>query len=162
MANRTTDAAVRALLLSDVDSTVSDLTSWIDFANTLTTRVCSVEPTYTADDLEKIERCLAAHFYSISDPRTKSEGVSGINASYEGQTGFFLNATRFGQMAMVIDTEGYLSTMSALMQKGKRRRKLGVLWLGTPKNQTADTGYMPFPSSELDQVDGGTGDYLNP
>ena len=159
---RTTDAAVRSLLLSDVDSTVADLSPWIDIANNVTTRVCGNEPLYTATDLEQIERCLSAHFYSISDPRTRAEGVAGISATYEGQTGFFLNATRFGQMAMTIDTEGWLSTMSKLMQEGKRRRKLGVLWLGNPKSPTSDTGYMPFPSSQLDQVDGGTGDYLNP
>lgn len=163
MANRTTDAAVRSLLLSDVDPTVTDLTPWISLANIVTTDVCGSEPLYDATRLEAIERCLSAHFYCISDPRAKSEGVSGVSASYEGQWDLLLFATRFGQMAATMDTQGYLSNMTVLMKKGKRRRKLGVLWLGKPSNGPAnDTGYMPFPSGQLDQVDGGTGTYLNP
>ena len=81
---RTTDSQVRAILLSDVDPTVTDLSPWIDFANEIVTTVCGAEPSYTTYRLEQIERCLAAHFYCVSDPRTRSEGVSGVSASYEG------------------------------------------------------------------------------
>lgn len=148
---RTNTTAVSKLLLADLDPSVTDLSPWIDYANEIVTTVVAVDPAYTAYQLELIERALSAHFYCITDPRTKSEGVSGVSASYEGNTSMYLEQTRFGQMAMVMDYNGWLSTMSKLMSEGKRRRKLGVIWLGGG-NTGADTGYQPFPSPQLDQI----------
>lgn len=141
---RTTDPAIRKIC--EVDPLVTDLSPYIDAANELVTEICAVNTSYTADRLEKIERWLSAHFYCIFDPRTKSEGVSGISASYEGNTGMMLEATRYGQQAMLLDTYGGLSVMSKLMEEGKRRRKLGVLWLGENCTGPSSSGYEPFPA----------------
>lgn len=141
---RTTAAAVDAII--DDDLSAVNLTPYIDAANELVTEICAVNTAYTADRLEKIERWLSAHFYCIFDPRTKSEGVSGISASYEGNTGMMLQATRYGQQAMLLDTYGGLSVMSKLMEEGRRRRKLGVLWLGERCEGPSSSGYTPFPA----------------
>lgn len=72
--------------------------------------------------LTQIETWLAAHFVAIRDQRAKSMSISGEGSvTYQGETGMGLNATLYGQQAMMLDTSGTLG------KSGMRRATLKVL-----------------------------------
>jgi hypothetical protein len=58
--------------------------------------------------LSEIELYLAAHFCSLREPRLASEGIDVLSARYQGKTGMYLEATHYGQMAMMFDSTGTL------------------------------------------------------
>lgn len=111
MAARVTDADVKKL----IETTVSPLTIFIDQAALLVTEEIGTAAASGLSEarLTEIERWLSAHFVAASiDPQSKSEGASGISVSYEGQQGMGLNATRYGQQAILLDTTGTLKRMA--------------------------------------------------
>lgn len=124
MAYRTTDELIEGIV--DVTEDV-DLEPYILAANELVTEVC-VPAGYDDTRLELIERWLAAHFYCVYDPRAQNESA-GVSASYEGSAAMFLERTRYGQMAMILDTAGGLAALNDKAKKGTARR-IGVSWLG--------------------------------
>lgn len=146
---RTTTAAVAGVIEQDTTINSGDLSVFIDAANELVTELCAPATSYTGYRLELIERWLAAHFYAVRDPRALSEGVKGITTAYmTGRQGMILQSTSYGQQAMALDSNGYLSQMSVQVEHGRRRRKLGVLHLGgVPGDSNVDVGYSPFPDS---------------
>lgn len=127
---RTTDLAVQGIL--DQDVTIP-LTPFIEVANNLVTRVCvpalAADTDYVAADLELIERWLSAHFYCIRDAQRVQESVRGVSESFQQKVDLGLNQTRYGQQAMLIDTEGGLAALQKLLEDG-RPRKVGITWLG--------------------------------
>ncbi|GIW60130.1 MAG: hypothetical protein KatS3mg087_1196 [Patescibacteria group bacterium] len=127
---RTTPALVSEILGSHYDGS-SSLTSFIDTASAVVDQVESndTKKKLTPAMLELIERWLAAHFYLHADQIASSESVGGASASYQGQTGFALMSTIYGQTAVVLDTTGYLSKLQQQSISGKR--KVGVVWAGT-------------------------------
>jgi hypothetical protein len=77
--------------------------------------------------MKMIELWLSAHFVAISDPELKSESVGGEwSVSYNVKTpGEGLEATRFGQQAIELDTSGTLvesGTKEAVFQVMSLRR----------------------------------------
>jgi hypothetical protein len=64
---RTTEAAVKLIIKVNETATPS-LTPFIDAANMLVTKLCTSDD-LDDDQLEIIERWLAAHFYAIRAPR---------------------------------------------------------------------------------------------
>lgn len=144
---RTTAELVGAIV--DVDPSVSDLSPFIDAANELVTELC-LPVGYTDTRLELIERWLSAHFYCILDPRSASEqaGANGgtVSQSFQYKVGLMLAVTTYGQQAMMLDTQGALSIMSAQAAKGDNKRKVGVLWVGKePCDPNPNHGFEPFP-----------------
>lgn len=71
--------------------------------------------------LLEIERNLAAHFYCMKDVRASSEGAGGVSVSYAMSVGKGLDATLYGQQAMMFDTSG---TLTAINNKKGRNRVL--------------------------------------
>lgn len=69
--------------------------------------------TFTEEELTLLETWLAAHFYQASDPGWASRSTSGRSGSREGQTGMHLELTRYGQMAMDLDTTNTLRDINA-------------------------------------------------
>jgi len=126
MAYRTTEELVGTII--ELDDTIS-LEPFLLSANELVTEFCS-DANYTDTRLELIERWLTAHFYCQLDPQTQSESVGGISQSYEGSTGFGLKRSRYGQMAMRLDTAGGLAKMDALIEAGKKGLIPSLTWLG--------------------------------
>jgi len=80
---------------------------------------------HDSDRLQLIETWLAAHFYTVRDPRPTSERASTIEVRYQSAVDLNLATSHYGQMAMTLDTSGLLRAISA----GKRRPS--VTWLGT-------------------------------
>ena len=78
--------------------------------------------------LREIERWLTAHFAAMSDRETHiaSEGEGKARIKYAGKTGMNLEATRYGQMAMVLDPSGKLADANTAVPN-RRKAKIDVL-----------------------------------
>lgn len=119
---RTTSILVSGIC--DVDP-ADDLEPFIETANEMVTE----HLTDLLDDarLEKVERWLAAHFYCILRPRAMSESAGPVSETIESRVDLGLNVTRYGQMAMVLDSTGTLKALN----NTKGKKTVGIDWLGT-------------------------------
>lgn len=137
---RTTPEAIEGII--EVDEAIL-LDPFIESASALVDEVCApalkpdgVTLRYDATRLELIERYLAAHFYAVRDARKVSAQAKGVGASYEGRTGLMLLWSRYGQHAMLLDTNGGLAKLSKDMEKGAVMPTAGVTWIGrTPEER---------------------------
>lgn len=128
MARTTAELVAGIVEVQDAaDVPQADLEPYILSANELVTEVCA-SAGYTDARLELIERWLAAHFYSVFDPRSQSESA-GVSSSFEGSAGMHLERTRYGQQAMLLDTKGGLAQLNAQAKDGKKRRSQ-FFWAG--------------------------------
>lgn len=133
---RTTAEAVQGLLGRQYDEDLS-VDVFIDTASVVVDRMvqCAARKsvTFTAAELELIERWLACHYYGSSDQFLSSKSTGGASGSYQGQTAMGLEGTKYGQSALGLDHSGCLSVLG----KAKPR----FVWLGkapserTPYNQ---------------------------
>ena len=140
MAVRTTVEDVKAIIYhrrggASADDTV-DFTPYIEVASVLTDKVesCAIakgEP-LTDEQLEKVERYLAAHFWGIDDQQYRSKQTERASATFGGETKMGLDFTAFGQMAKVLDTSQCLREMDRI------RIKVGLTWLGKPTSGQID------------------------
>ena len=134
---RTTDDQVEAII--EIDSGIS-LTPFIEVANALVTEVCSLAVdsagvlVYGATRLELIERWLSAHFYHIRDPKASREEVDDVASTFRSIVEIGLNNTHYGQMAMIIDTNGGLARLNKSTEGGKSTT-VSLSWLGKTKTE---------------------------
>jgi hypothetical protein len=124
MAALVTDAEVKEII--EVDDSIS-LTPFISIANLTVINNCTG---IAADVQKEVERWLSAHFYAIRDQRIASEGVGGVQASYQYRVGFFLENTMYGQQAMLLDNTGGLSRLNSKMKDSKKSSS-SITYLGT-------------------------------
>ena len=110
---RTTTAEVKVILETDL----TDLDAFITVAGQLTDRVAAADSSLAAAALEEIECWLAAHFASMRDQQAVKSTVGPSSVTYGGQTGMRLDFTRYGQMAMLLDTSGVLASANAGLKK---------------------------------------------
>lgn len=135
MAVRTTPELVAGII--EVDEAIS-LTPFISAASSLVDRVRDYavandllrdgpdSDDKTRDEkLREIETYLAAHFYTLRDPRVTSEAAGPVSASYQSRVDLRLFTSHYGQMACTLDETGLLELINA----GKRR-KAGLFWGG--------------------------------
>ncbi len=103
---------VKAIIEIDTDI-ISDanITAMITVAGTYL-GVVLLDKGLTTDQLHDIQMYLSAHYIGIKDKRITSEKTGDANAKYEGKTGMMLKFTRYGQMAISLDTSGTLATAS--------------------------------------------------
>lgn len=110
---------------------VIPLTPFIQQAYLLTNWLHSVDTDNELDDdtLLEIEKQLAAHFYAVQrDPQYQFKATSGASGSFQGATGFSLQATHYGQTAMLLDVTAQLTKRNLEAQQGKRISK--TTWMG--------------------------------
>jgi|SRR6516225_2052889 hypothetical protein len=145
MAQRTTLAQVQTRLQRDYDYNRNpDLQQAIDMASPMVDEIASYASTLVAyqvipmptSRLELIERNLACHFYVMSDQPYSSNSTSGASASYQGQTKMYLEASKYGQMAITMDSSGWLRAMYAT----DTPKVANALWLG--KNPSDQIDYI--------------------
>jgi hypothetical protein len=135
---RTTVGAVQKILMKDYDlDGLPSLEPFIATASALMDRIvtCAIDNGTPLTDVETelIERWLAAHFYACSDRPYVSRTTDKAGATFAGQTGMYLEATSYGQMAVTLDWSGCLSTLAA----GGVTPVVGLDWLGkAPSEQT--------------------------
>jgi hypothetical protein len=134
MGIRTTYEAVAKLI--EIDSTVTtDAAEFIETASVIVDEVCATAKKtdgsdyYSAARLELIERWLAAHFYAIRDPRAVMEKAGPVSQTIESKIDLYFSVTRYGQQAMLIDTNGGLARLNAKMKNGQP--SLQFFWAGT-------------------------------
>jgi hypothetical protein len=113
---RTTAELVAGLVEQDVKS-VPDLTPFIATANILVTRVCG-SAGYSDEEIEMIERWLAAHFYCMRDPRATYETARSVAQSLQNKVDLGLATSHYGQQAMILDTKGGLARLNSRIVKG--------------------------------------------
>lgn len=138
MATRTTSAAVKGILLSDYGETAAgvdpSLTPFIETAAAIVDDVveCALakDLTLSVPRKELIERWLAAHFYVMSDQVVKEERTEGAHAKYQGETNMYLEASKYGQQAILLDSTGCLAAIAA----GGENTADGF-WLGKPESE---------------------------
>lgn len=120
---RTTIELVKALIETEEDF---DLTPFVETASSIVdVLVSKANPALTDKKLELIERWLSAHCYATYDPRPTDEKAGPVSATYESNTDLFLSNSKYGQMAINLDTSGYLRSLNKGRVAGK------VTWLGT-------------------------------
>jgi hypothetical protein len=134
---RSTHDLVKGVLAGgrDYDDVASPaLTPYIRSANLIVTRVneCAIRKgvTLSTAELVEIETWLAAHMYAMSDQTYASKSTGGASGSFHGQTGLYLDGTKYGQTAQTLDASGCLAAI------GKQARAR-IAWLGKPKSQQA-------------------------
>lgn len=128
MPNRATPQDVRSILT--FDSSIANLSPFIDMANELVTELCLPVAAYSDRRLKQIETLLAAHFICIRDPRYTSEHIGQASVTYQAHIGPNLELTPYGMQAQVLDTNGSLAWIDKHISQGKRA-KPGIVWLGT-------------------------------
>lgn len=119
-------------LIIEVDASIST-TPFIELANELVTEACTGDNgpsvAYTDARLEVIERWLAAHFYTVRDPRTESEGAGSVRVEVQSVVDIGFDSSHYGQTAMRLDTNGGLARINKQAKTGVG--KIGMIWLGT-------------------------------
>lgn len=131
MAFRTTPLLVQGIIKTKVGM---DLTPFIAAANSLTTNICGQAcPAYPdtgiGSTMELIERWLSAHSYTIFDNPLSRASVGQVAAGYQYKVDMCLDSSMYGQMALLLDTQGLLAAYSNTA-KTKRRIYLKMKWLG--------------------------------
>ena len=106
---RTSAVSVCAVLETDLEE--AEVNPFINTANILVTEYLAGEGPSDAL-LQEIETYLAAHFVTLRDRRTATEGAGGVSFSYQGNFGMGLDSSQYGQTAQVLDSTGILSTLS--------------------------------------------------
>jgi hypothetical protein len=146
MAVRTTEELVAGVIEVDEDIT---LTPFISAASSLVDRVSAyaAENDLLQDDedgksrsekLEEIETWLAAHFYTVRDPRTTQEGAGPVSASYQSRVDLRLFTSHYGQMAAALDETGVLERINS-GANGSRARTARATWVGkTPAEMAGE------------------------
>ena len=127
MAVRTTESAVGAII--DVDADI-DLEPFIETANVLVTKHC-VDTSFTAAELELIERWLSAHIYTVRDMIAMNERVGSVSAEYQSKVDLGFDSSHYGQMAMRLDWSGALAKLNEQIKKGRETGGPTITWGGT-------------------------------
>jgi len=124
MATRVSAAEVREIV--DVDSSISDLTPFIEMATLIVDEELDDSGIgHTDARLKQIELLLAAHFVCIRDPRVGNEKAGPVGASYQYKLGLGLQVTTYGQQAMMMDSSGKLAEMNN--KKGRKAASLKTI-----------------------------------
>jgi len=128
MAVRTTSDLVAAIIAVDTKN-ITDVSPFISAASALVDEACSTDD-YTDAQLTVIETWLAAHVYTIRDPRAESEKAGSISVKYQSKVALNLSTSHYGQMAMLLDHKGGLAALSKRIEKGKKQ-SVSITWWGS-------------------------------
>lgn len=134
---RTTATAVQGVLVSDYDATIS-LTPFIETASAIVDDLVEALTlaglVLSTTRAELIERWVAAHCYATNDRPLQAAKTGDAQATYQGKTGLYLDATYYGQMALSLDASGLLKKLTSGMGG-----VVGGRWIG--KTETEQLSY---------------------
>lgn len=146
MAIRTTEVAVKGILARNYDEArATEVYAFLEAAAIMVDQMvaCAADQdpaiTFTATELEVIERWLAAHFYQAGpDLGYSSSSTLQASASYQGKTDEGLRATFYGQMAMRLDKSGCLADIDSDAGDDAGPEVASGFWLGLPPSEQTD------------------------
>lgn len=118
---RATPSSIASII--ELDETIG-LVPFISAAHSLVEEIAE-DSGHTEARLTLIESWLAAHFYTVRDPRTTAERAGPVSANYQSAVALGLATSHYGQMAMLLDTSGLLASLSQ-----NKRRTVSAHWLG--------------------------------
>jgi hypothetical protein len=121
-----TDELVRGVI--DIDSSITDLSPFINAAASVVEAQCTG---LTVATQTIVETWLSAHFVAIRDMRAASESAGPVSQSFQFRVDLGLNATMYGQQAMMLDTSGGLSSWHKDVVDGDAGTTVGGFWAGT-------------------------------
>lgn len=136
--SRTTEAAVKAILLDQYDtdgepSLVAFISTATIMVDDMVTCVASRGLTaFSTAKLERIEAFLAAHLYLHADQSASSKTTGDASATFQGKTGMGIKSTQYGQAALSLDTSGCLARIDKLATGEVVRPS--ITWIGKPKS----------------------------
>lgn len=108
---RTTPQEVRAIM-PEMDITDEIILSYITGANSLVTHILSETSLPSITLLVEIEKWLAAHMIASTRERmARKEGAGGAFIEYAGEFTTGLKATSYGQMVLMLDSTGLMSSL---------------------------------------------------
>jgi hypothetical protein len=116
-----------------------ELDPFIAYGEELYNDHCS-EAGYTSAKELKIKTLLACHFYTVRDPRRSGEQVDTIRNDYQSKINYGLSLSHYGQMAMLMDSEGGLANFNnqifnQVQSAGVVAGGPSVKWLGAPNSR---------------------------
>lgn len=125
---RTTSVLVGGII--ELAASIS-MDPFIEAANMLVTQACTgLTVEYSSAKLAIIEKWLAAHFYTVRDPRAESEKAGPVGEKFQSKVDLGLNTSHYGQMALRLDYQGGLASLEKEMKDGVKKT-VGITWLGT-------------------------------
>lgn len=104
----------------DTELTDAQINAFINAANAIVDNQLA-DTGQPAATLALIEMWLAAHLLATRDQRVARETVADADYEYQGKTGMGLEATFYGQQALILDTSGRL-------EKGAAKRATFRVW----------------------------------
>ncbi len=114
------------------------LTPFIEAANILVTQCCTeLNDDYTADQLEKIETWLAAHFYTVRDMRRVSSKAGPVSEKKQSKVDLGFSTSHYGQIAMRLDFHGGLASLDKQILNGTVKT-VGINYIGTTEEEYED------------------------
>ena len=119
----------------NADLTAPILTAHAIVLNSIIRTGCGIN--YQYEQLELIERWLAAHMYQVQNGVVTSKSAGATSESYQMSTDFFLKGTPHGQQAMLLDTNHCLAKLMADTQKtleGAKSFPMGIMPFSAPYN----------------------------
>lgn len=119
MANRVTVTEVRQIYPFPTSLVDADATIFINSANRLVDRVNTIGGMTNAANLKDIELWLSAHFIHILFPESSMEKADVVSQSFLGKVDLHFDQTRYGQMALLLDTTGTLAKLQKQAKTGK-------------------------------------------
>ena len=110
---RVTSTEVQEII--DTDLSVTGIDAYISAAEEIVTARLGDSTVLGTTQLKEIERWLTAHLIAMSNKDrgardVDAEGTLDARITYAGKTGMGLNATRYGQMVLVLDTTGEMAS----------------------------------------------------
>jgi hypothetical protein len=129
---RVTPAEVATII--PVEASV-DVTPYIEAASLIVSDVCS-NSDYSDAKLKMIELWLSAHFYAVREPTAAAERAGSVGATYDSKVDLAFCLTRYGQQALLLDTEGYLAALQRQAIEGRRTVSASANWLGKDIEKT--------------------------
>lgn len=131
---RTTSAAVIAILGSDYNyNSGDDLSPFIETASNIIDSNCIyVAPLtpYSDTKLELIERWLSGWAYLLMNPARKFDAAGPVQKSTESKVDLNFALNKYGQTAMLLDTNGGLAELNNSLKSRKQSVSVGITWLG--------------------------------
>ena len=112
-----------------IETELVDLSMFISVANVQVDAIATLG-TLDAATLKEIEKWLAAHYVSLRDRQPTKITMGDTSHTYGGKTGMGLSYSRYGQMALVLDSTGTLASSG--------RRKASATYLGGTVSSTGE------------------------